>query len=144
MKLSRGLLVSVEGIDGCGKSSFMLAIKKLLEEHSLPFLLTKEPGDTPLGKHIREILLSKTVDICPKAEYLLFAVDRAQHFHEVVSPALCDIKIVVSDRMADSSLIYQGYARGLEIDVIQNINQWAMNNIAPDIVFYLKIDVATA
>lgn len=137
-KLTRGILISIEGIDGSGKSTLA---RLLAHESSLmaPTLLTKEPGDSPLGQQIRALVQEKKVPICSKSEYLLFAADRAQHFEQVVIPALNNNMLVISDRMADSSLAYQGFGRGLDRDMIQTINHWAMNDIAPDITIYVHI-----
>lgn len=82
--------------------------------------------------------------VCDLSEYLLFAADRAQHFNQIVIPALNKNKIVISDRMADSSLAYQGYGRGLDLEMIKNVNKWAMQNIEPDLTFYIKIDAKIA
>lgn len=134
-----GLLIAIEGIDGSGKST----LAKHLFEHiarTHKALLTKEPGDSALGKKIRTIVQQQDVPVCPKAEYLLFAADRAQHFDEVVIPALQSGTIVLSDRMADSSLVYQGFARGLDIDIIKTVNAWAMNNQNPNITIFVRVE----
>lgn len=138
-----GLLISFEGIDGCGKSTLATLIKQTLSEQC-ETVLTKEPGATELGRKLRQTLLQKDVPICEKAEFLLFATDRAQHFAQFIIPKLSQGFIILSDRMADSSLVYQGYGRNLGTETISLINQWAMNNRQPDIVFYLQIDAQTA
>lgn len=137
-ELTRGYLLSVEGIDGSGKSTLCKNLYKLLSER-YPTLLTKEPGDTPLGQQLRTIVQEKKVPICAKAEYLLFATDRAQHFDQCILPALAEKKIVLSDRLADSSLVYQGYGRDLDTDMIETINTWAMNRRLPDLTLYVAI-----
>jgi len=136
------MLITLEGIDGSGKST--LAKKMADTLHNV--VLTKEPGGSALGKKLREILQMQPVPITPIAEFLLFAADRAQHFDEVVIPALEQNKIVISDRMADSSLVYQGYGRGINMENIKLVNKWVMQDITPDITFYLKIpfDMAKA
>lgn len=106
--------------------------------------MTKEPGDTTLGQKLRHILHEEKEHVCDLSEYLLFASDRAQHFTQIVIPALKQNKIVISDRMADSSLAYQGYGRGLNLEMIKSVNKWAMQNIEPDLTFYIKIDAKTA
>lgn len=143
-KLNRGFLIAVEGIDGAGKSSLLNILVNLLQAQKLPVILTCEPGGTPLGQKLRQILQARAVPACAKAEYLLFAADRAQHFETVIIPQLKLNQLVISDRMADSSLVYQGYGRGLELDKIKFVNQWAMHNIQPDLVLYLRLDPATA
>jgi len=136
--LKNGLLIAVEGIDGAGKSVLCTHLKDRLAS-SYEIVMTKEPGGTVLGKGLRETLLAKDVPVCEKAEFLLFATDRAQHFEQVVLPALKEGKVVISDRMADSSLVYQAYGRGLDAGIINTVNNWVMNNRQPDLVFYLKI-----
>lgn len=142
--LNRGVLIAIEGLDGSGKSTLAKKLHEQLTIQGLPSILTKEPGGTPLGKQLRAILQEKNVPVCQKSEYLLFATDRAQHFEELIIPALESKKIVISDRMADSSLAYQGFGRGLDLDTLRTINSWAMQNIKPDITLYLEISVNTA
>lgn len=134
-----GLLITLEGIDGSGKSTLATALHDALKEKNIPVILTREPGGSDLGKHLRVMLQERHVPLCPKAEYLLFAADRAQHIHDVIIPHLQEHKIIISDRMADSSLVYQGYGRGLELDFIEMVNCWAMDRIKPDLTIYLKI-----
>jgi dTMP kinase len=132
-----GLLISIEGIDGSGKST----LAKKLHEHISQYhntLLTKEPGDSELGAHIRAIVQKQDVPVCSKAEYLLFAADRAQHFEQKVIPALQENSIVISDRMADSSVVYQGVARGIDIDFINTVNAWAMCGHRPDVTIFVN------
>lgn len=143
-KKTNGFLICVEGIDGSGKSLFAQSLCQKLNNEGFSTLLTREPGGTQLGERIRELLFDKKTPPCPKAEYLLFAASRAQHCHELIAPAVAQGTIVISDRMADSSVVYQGYVRGLSIDTIRLVNTWAMNNLTPAITFYLKIDAQTA
>jgi dTMP kinase len=142
--LKKGLLISVEGIDGSGKSTLAKNLADLLVAHGLPVLLTKEPGGTHLGLQLRKLLQEKTVVIDPVAEFLLFAADRAQHFHEIVLPALDKNMIVVSDRMADSSLAYQGYGRGLDKSSIESVNRWAMQQRMPDLTIFCDVSTTQA
>jgi len=139
-----GLLIGIEGVDGSGKTVFAKALTDLLSGLGLRTVLTKEPGGTDFGKQLRKILQYRVEPISAKAEYLLFAADRAQHFTQVVIPSLQGGAIVVSDRTGDSSVAYQGYGRGLEIDMIKRVNQWATDSVSPDIIIYLKIDLTTA
>jgi len=134
-----GLLITLEGIDGSGKSTLAKALKEALQESNIPVVLTREPGGSDLGKQLRTMLQEQHIPLCPKAEYLLFAADRAQHIHDVVIPNLQSHTIVISDRMADSSLVYQGYGRGLDLQFIEMVNNWAMDGIKPDLTIYLKI-----
>lgn len=134
-----GTLITFEGIDGSGKSSAAKVLYDDLKKEA-QVLLTREPGATDLGAHLREVLQKRKISVCDKAEYLLFAADRAQHMQQVVAPALKAGKIVISDRMADSSYAYQGYGRGIDPEMIKRVNAWAMMNREPDITIYLVID----
>lgn len=145
MKLSkRGILIACEGIDGSGKSTFAQALYHYFSHHNIPALLTKEPGGTVFGTQLRTHLQNPAFKRCPKAEFLLFAADRAQHFHEVIIPELAKGTIIISDRLSDSSLVYQGYGRGLDRSLITTVNAWAMNDHKPDLTLYLRIDAQTA
>jgi len=143
LKISKGILIAIEGIDGSGKSSLAKALCAQLAKH-YPAVLTKEPGATALGQQLRTLVQEKKVAICPKAEFLLFATDRAQHFQEVIIPLLNEKKIIISDRMADSSLVYQGFGRGLQKETIAAVNTWAMNGIKPDMTIYVKVSAEIA
>lgn len=142
-QLLQGFLIAVEGIDGSGKTSLCQSLYKKLQP-LLPVVMTKEPGGSELGLVIREFLQNQPIRIDPKAEFLLFAADRAQHFSNIIIPALTEKKLVLSDRLADSSLAYQGYGRQLGTDIIPLINQWVMQNIKPDLTIYVKVEVQTA
>ncbi len=144
MQSTNGILISIEGIDGSGKTTLAHNLSAALTQQGFSVLLTREPGGCSLGKQIRPILQTQEIPLDPKAEYLLFAADRAQHFHEVVLPALENNMIVISDRMADSSLVYQGYGRGLDKELIATINSWAMQKRHPDITFYVRISFAVS
>lgn len=138
-----GTLIVIEGIDGAGKSTLVKHLGTLLEAHA-SVVTTKEPGGNKLGIHLRTLLQHQPFSITPRAEYLLFAADRAQHFSDVVIPALTHGSIVISDRMSDSSLAYQGYGRGHALSMVHTINKWTMHDITPDITLYLKITVDDA
>ncbi len=135
----RGILIAIEGIDGSGKSTLAKNLAAKLQELNMPVVLTKEPGDTQLGALLRTVLQKQDVPVCPQAEFLLFTADRAQHFKDLIVPQLALGVIIISDRMADSSLAYQGYGRGLDIDMIKRVNTWVMNGITPDITLYVRI-----
>ncbi len=142
--VKNGLLCAVEGIDGAGKSSLVAFLASYLHEQKFSVVMTKEPGGTTLGKQLRSLLAHPTTAIDPRAEFLLYAADRAQHFAQVVLPALAAGSIVISDRLADSSLAYQGYGRGLDRRLIIDVNRWIMHDRMPDVIFYLRIDYTTA
>ena len=136
--MDNGLFITFEGIDGCGKTSLLARLTKLWSAHCT-VLQTKEPGGSALGKQLRTILQEQTIPLDPKAEFLLFAADRSQHFSTIVLPALEQGVLVLSDRCADSSIAYQGYGGGLPVTTITQINRWAMQNRQPDITVYLRI-----
>ena len=142
-QLKHGILIALEGIDGSGKTLLATTLYEILKK-SFDVLLTKEPGGSQLGKYLRTILQEKNIPIDAKAEYLLFVADRAQHFKEVIIPALDKHQLIISDRMCDSSVVYQGYGRGLDIARIKTINTWAMNGIEPGLTLYVRIDAQTA
>lgn len=144
MRRYKGFLIALEGIDGSGKSTLANALHDYFIKQDISTILTKEPGGTPLGVAIRKLLQERPVAIAPRAEFLLFAADRAQHFEEKIIPALEQGTIVISDRMADSALVYQGYGRGLDREYITTINAWAMQTLRPDITIYVRIDLSTA
>jgi dTMP kinase len=139
-----GTLIVVEGIDGAGKSSLVQLLGKRLKTTHSPIVTTKEPGGTALGLELRTLLQHQPIPITPRAECLLFAADRAQHFVDVVIPALRDGAIVLSDRMGDSALAYQGYGRGHDLSIIQTLNTWTMHGIMPQITIYLKVPLRVA
>jgi len=140
----KGILIAIEGIDGSGKSTLTQQLAIVLDHDQYEVYLTKEPGDTSLGHNIRSLVQTQMVPITPIAEYLLFAADRAQHFVEKIIPLLNANKIIISDRLSDSSLAYQGYGRGLPLEQLKAINSWAMQGIIPDITIFVRIPVAIA
>lgn len=137
--LKHGILVAIEGVDGSGKSTLA---NNLFNYYSVYYttMLTKEPGGSPLGAFLRSHLQQQSIATCAEAEFLLFAADRAQHFHERIIPALESNSLVISDRLADSSRAYQGYARGLNGAMIETVNAWVMKNIQPILTVYVKVD----
>jgi dTMP kinase len=143
-QLKRGILIAIEGIDVSGKSTLSLNLAEKLKSQGFPIRLTKEPGDTPLGAHLRTILHDKNISKTSKAEYLLFAADRAQHMNTVVFPTLKQGHIVISDRLGDSSVVYQGFARGLDINMIKLINEWAMEQHEPDLILCVHVSAHIA
>ncbi len=142
--LHGGKFITIEGIDGCGKSTLAKNLTDALVKKGASVVLTKEPGGSELGIALRKILQEQKDPVCEKAEYLLFAADRAQHFKQIIQPALMNNKIVISDRWCDSSVAYQGYGRGLDVEIIKNINTWATQELIPDLIFYIRIDAQTA
>ena len=138
----RGIFISFEGVDGCGKSTQIKELRRRLRRLGDRLVLTREPGGTVLGEDIRKILqpTDDTRAITARAELLLFAASRAQLVTEVLEPALSEGKHVVADRFLDSTTIYQGEARGLDRETVRNINRFAVGTCMPDITFLMDID----
>ncbi|MDQ3772639.1 MAG: dTMP kinase [Actinomycetota bacterium] len=139
-----GFFIVFEGGEGAGKSTQLDAFVQWLEARGDDVVTTREPGGTTIGAHIRKVLLDPACkDMDPHTEALLYAADRAQHVAEVIKPALREGKIVVSDRFIDSSLAYQGLARGLGLEDVYEISKWAVDDTLPDVVLFLKLDPQT-
>lgn len=136
-----GIFVTLEGPEGAGKSTMIQALAGRLAERGVPFITTKEPGDGPVGSKIRQILLDGDV-LAPLTEVFLFLADRAQHVDSIVRPALREGKIVLCDRYMDSFLVYQGYARGLDLEALRAWNEEATDHLRPDLTLLLDLDPA--
>jgi dTMP kinase len=137
----RGLFVTFEGIDRSGKTTQARLLCEALGDDALG---VREPGGTEAGERVREILKDPSVTLSPETEALLFAAARAELVTDVILPALAEGRIVVSDRFLDSSLAYQGGARGLGIEDVERVNRFATRALRPDITFLLEIDPAEA
>lgn len=138
--MSRGLFITIEGIDGSGKSTHASMLADYLNERGIPSVLTREPGGTRIGEQVRSILLDNAnSDMAAMTEVLLYAASRAQHVAQVIKPALEQGKVVLCDRFVDSSLAYQGYARGLGLNTVEAINEHALGGVWPDITLLLDI-----
>lgn len=141
--MTRGYFISFEGLDGAGKTTQISLLERWLQEHGIDYVRTREPGGTPLGVEIRRLLFHQPeLTITPLAETFLFQADRAQHFETVVLPALVAGKIVISDRCFDSSIAYQGIARGVGRDLVERLSHLATQGHAPDLTFFLDLDPA--
>jgi dTMP kinase len=134
----RGLLITLEGGEGSGKSTLAGALTEFLRDRGLNVCLTQEPGGTDLGRAIHSIL-QKCGGLTPLAELLLFQADRVQHVAELVSPALAAGMLVICDRFTDSSLAYQGYGRGLDLELIRRLNDEATGGLKPDLTLLLDV-----
>ncbi|MGH1523726.1 dTMP kinase [Leifsonia sp. L25] len=139
-----GLFITLEGGDGVGKSTQAALLEEWLRERGRTVLRTREPGGTPAGVEIREIVLHHRGDIAPRAEALLYAADRAHHIATVVRPALERGEVVVQDRYIDSSVAYQGAGRVLDADQVRDLSLWAAEGLLPDLTILLDLDETAA
>jgi dTMP kinase len=132
--------ITFEGCDGCGKTTVLKLVSEELSKRNIDFLLTREPGGSKIAEQIRNIILDKkNIEEDSRTEALLYAASRRQHLTDVVLPALEKGKLVLSDRYIDSSLAYQGYARGIGIKEVMSINAFAINGLMPDVTFFLDL-----
>jgi dTMP kinase len=137
-----GRLIAFEGVEGSGKSTQLELLRRLLEEAGRDVVVTREPGGTPAGERVRALLLDPAVELHPRAEALLFAAARAELVEAVIRPALERGAVVLCDRYLDSSLAYQGGARGLGRDPVEHVNRFATGGLLPDLVVLLDLDPA--
>ena len=142
--MQRGLFITFEGADGCGKTTQIELLDKYLRAAGRDTLLTREPGSRGLGEKLREILLNYDGEVSPTAESFLFLADRAQHVDCIIKPALKEGKIVLCDRHTDSTVAYQGYGRELDITQINYLNNIATGGLKPDLTIVFDIDVETS
>lgn len=138
-KHPRGLFLSIEGIEGAGKTTLAEALAKRLRSAGHEVVLTREPGGTRIGDAIREVLLSGGKEMCDRTELLLFEASRAQHVDELIGPALGRGAVVICDRFIDSSLAYQGGARMIEPRIVKTLNQFATRGLEPDLTILLDL-----
>jgi dTMP kinase len=135
-----GLFITFEGGEGCGKSTQSRLLLKKLEQQNVPVVLTHEPGGTALGNELRKTLKRKRdSSISPQAELFLLAASRAQLVAELIRPALAKGKVVVCDRFTHSTMVYQGYGRGLDFTAIKMVNNMATRYLNPDLIIFLDI-----
>jgi dTMP kinase len=144
--MQRGVFISFEGSEGCGKSTQIQLLIARLQAAGTPVLRTREPGGTPIGERIRDLLQYDKIGhaMKPEAELLLFAASRAQLVREVISPALAEGKTVIADRFLDSTTVYQGVARAIDSAAVRFINDFAVGSCLPDVTFVLDLDFAAA
>jgi dTMP kinase len=141
----QGYFITFEGIEHCGKTTQSEALVDRLQSDGHDLVLTREPGGTPLGQSIRDLLLHQSsTQVDTVAELLLFAADRAQHVNTVIRPALAAGKIVISDRFYDSTRAYQGYGREISIDLIDRAILLATGGLTPDLSILVDIDIVTS
>jgi dTMP kinase len=141
----RGVFITLEGIDGCGKSTQRELLAQQIRQRGFEVVVTREPGGTPLGEGIRQLLVSDvSVDVAPTTELLLYVAARAQHVAELIAPSLEAGRIVISDRYTDSTVAFQGYGRGLDPKMIEKLNSFATAGLVPDLTIVFDIDPALA
>lgn len=136
----KGLLITFEGGDGAGKSTLLHSMQEHLLAKGEPVLVTRAPGGTAFGQKLRSLLLHEKEPLNSKSELFLFLSDRAQHMQEVILPAISEGKIVLCDRFSDSTVAYQGVARGLDPSWVRKLCLFATGNVEPDLTYYLDID----
>lgn len=142
--MNRGLFITFEGADGCGKTTQLNMLKDYLAEKGYSVVTTREPGAKGLGEKIREILLNYDGEVSGRCESFLFLADRAQHVDTVIKPAIKEGKIVLCDRHTDSTVAYQGYGRGQDIEKIITANKIATDGLVPDITFIFDVNIETS
>lgn len=144
-EMVRGIFITFEGCEGAGKSTQIRLLCEYLDELGVEYIVTREPGGSLVAEQIRKIILDgKNTSMCDECEALLYAAARVQHLKEIVAPALSQGKLVICDRFVHSSLAYQGHARGLGMQYIRSINDFAIKNYSPDLVLFLDISPKSA
>ena len=134
------MFISLEGIEGCGKTTQLQYLSTFLAENGRSCVVTREPGGTAIGKKIRSILLDPASrELVPAAELLLYMADRAQHIEALIKPRLAEGKIVLCDRYFDATVVYQGFARGLDTGFIRDLHRIIFKDLKPDITLLLDL-----
>lgn len=142
--MKRGLFITLEGTDGCGKSTQAGILAERLETAGYSVRLTREPGGTPLAEGFRRLILDPKNRVHPLTELFLYEASRAQHTEEVILPALADGKIVVSDRYTDATVAYQGYGRKIPLAAVKTLNRIAAIGLKPDLTILLELSEKSA
>jgi len=136
------LFITFEGPDGSGKSTQIRLLYECLEEQGHSVLLSREPGGTPIGEQIRKVLHDvRNTAMLPNTEILLYSASRAQHVGQVIGPAVERGELVLCDRYAESTMAYQGWGHGLDLELLRTITVFATGGLRPDLIIYLDIDV---
>lgn len=139
----RGFMVVCDGSNGAGKTTLIHNLRDYLGERGLDVVTTREPGGTPIGEKIREVLLSPdTPEMCDLTELMLFGAARAQHMREKILPALAAGRVVLCDRFDSATVSFQHYARGIDLSLVENINALALGGFRPDLYLILDLDPA--
>jgi dTMP kinase len=141
--MNRGLFITFEGIDGCGKSTQLAEAARRLTKEGLRVVTTREPGGTPIAEKIRELIINPDhAEMHNECELLLYLASRAQHVQEKIAPALRDNSIVLCDRFQEATFAYQGYGRGFSLEKLKALNAFATGGLDPDCTFIFDISVA--
>ncbi|MBF2067636.1 MAG: dTMP kinase [Calothrix sp. C42_A2020_038] len=141
--MGKGKLIVFEGVEGCGKTTQIQLTSEWLVSLGISVVVTREPGGTDLGTHLRNLLLEANNPIDPRTEMLLYAADRAQHVEQKLKPNLAAGKYVLCDRFTYSTIAYQGYGRGLDINLINQLNRIATAGLETDLVLWFDLNVET-
>lgn len=141
---NKGLFITLEGADGCGKTTQLKLLKEYFEKLGYEVVVTREPGAKGLGEEIRKLLLHYDGYVSPKCEAFMFLADRAQHIDTIIKPAVEEGKIVLCDRHTDSTIAYQGYGRGEDIEKLTALNNLATGGYKPDLTLVYDVDIETA
>lgn len=144
MTKKNGLFITFEGADGCGKTTQLSKVAELLREKGYDVATTREPGSLEIGQKIRDILLHHDGIVSDNCEMFLFLADRAQHVDTFIKPAIEAGKIVLCDRHTDSTIAYQGYGRGNDIEKLVNLNKIATSGLTPDLTVVFDVDTEVA
>jgi len=139
--MKQGKFITLEGIDGAGKSTQLTWIVELLQRTGLTPVVTREPGGTPLGEQLRALLLDKSICMHPETEALLMFAARREHLDKVILPALAQRHWVISDRFTDASFAYQSGGRGLDSGKLSILEQWVQGTLQPDLTLYFDVPV---
>jgi len=142
--VTRGSFIAFEGLDGSGKTTALQSVAPALQDLGHTVVITREPGGTKLGRQIRELVLNGRETMQAETELLLMCADRAEHVRSVIRPALREGKIVISDRYAASSIVYQGYGRGLSLETVRRALAVATGGLQPDLTILLDLTTVEA
>ena len=140
----KGFFITVEGIDGCGKSTQLELLAAELQRRGFDVVATRQPGGTAIGQAIRSLIVNDHRNLAPMAELLLMMADRAQHVAQLIKPNLEAGRIVLSDRYIDSSVAFQGYGRGIDIATVDELNRLATGGLLPDLTLLFDLDLEQA
>lgn len=134
------MFITLEGIEGCGKTTQLKHIEAFFDRRGLETVVTREPGGTAVGEKIRAVLLNPDIEkMAPLTELLLYEADRAEHLEKIIRPALAAGKTVLCDRFSDATVVYQGYGRGLELEMIQRLHRMILGELRPDLTILFDL-----